>query len=163
MKITIKDLHEGINEFEQDIPSEEIQVKEIGFFAGPIHLGIFIDKLENLFRFKIALQSTLQQSCDRCLESFRSDFSADIEQIYHLGPDSLDSDEIEVLPANTKEIDISKVIHDAFVLNRPLKQLCRDDCRGLCPNCGINRNLKDCDCDKEDIDPRFAKLKSLLK
>jgi len=163
MKITIKDLHEGINEFEKEIPSDKYQITEIGSFSRPIYLKIFIDKLEDLFRFKISLQTTLEHSCDRCLELFTSDFDAAIEQIYHLGPDELESDEIEVLPANTKEIDISKVIHDAFILNRPLKHLCRADCRGLCINCGVNRNLKECDCDKEDIDPRFAKLKSLLK
>jgi uncharacterized protein len=163
MKITIKDLHEGINEFEQEIPSEKYKMPELGVFSGPIHLKIFVDKLESLFRFKLSLRTFLEYTCDRCLEQFPAAFNTSIEQIYQLGVDELESDEIEVLPANTKEIDLSPVIHDAFVLNRPMKQLCRDDCKGLCPNCGINLNQKSCDCDKENVDPRFEKLKSLLK
>jgi uncharacterized protein len=163
MKITIKDLREGINEFGQEIPAENYSSPELGSFSGPIRLKIFVDKLEDLFRFKISLQTRLELTCDRCLETFAADFNASIEQIYQLGVNELESDEIEVLPANTKEIDISKVIHDAFILNRPMKQLCREDCRGLCSNCGVNKNRKNCECDAANVDPRFEKLKSFLK
>jgi uncharacterized protein len=163
MKITIKDLREGINEFGQEIPAENYISPEVGSFSGPIRLKIFVDKLEDLFRFKISLQTKLEQTCDRCLETFVADFTASIEQIYQLGVNVLESDEIEVLPVNSKEIDISKAIHDAFILNRPIKQLCRVDCQGLCSNCGVNRNRKKCDCDTANVDPRFEKLKSLLK
>ena len=50
-----------------------------------------------------------------------------------------------------------------LVLNAPQRSLCRPDCRGICPQCGTNLNTGSCDCDKEDIDPRLAPLRNLLK
>jgi uncharacterized protein len=97
------------------------------------------------------------------LENYNHGFNETIEQLYQLGHSELDSDEIEILPENSKEIDISKTIHDVFILNRPIRLLCSDTCKGLCINCGINLNKKTCDCHKENIDPRLEKLKSLLK
>lgn len=72
-------------------------------------------------------------------------------------------DQIELLPQDTREIDISKAISDAFLLNRPMKLLCKSDCKGLCVHCGINLNDKTCDCSVEEIDPRLQKLKMFLK
>jgi uncharacterized protein len=163
MIIVIKDIREGINEFEHEVLAENYGLEGIGSFSGPIRLKIFIDKLGNLFRFKISVAAMVEQPCDRCLELYRSEISDGIEQIYQLGSNDLDSDEIEILAENCKEIDITKAIHDVFMLNRPMQGLCRDDCRGLCPNCGTNLNIKSCDCHRLDVDPRFEKLKSLLK
>ena len=48
-----------------------------------------------------------------------------------------------------------------LLLNLPEQVLCKEDCKGLCPECGTNLNLKDCDCGDKDIDPRWAALKNL--
>ena len=163
MNVTIKDLHEGINELECEVPSQNYNLPEIGSFSGPIRLKIFVDKLGNLFRFKIPVLADVEITCDSCLEPFQSGLDAMIEQIYELGTSDLDSDEIIIIPRNSKEINISEAIQEVFSLNRPMKQLCQDGCKGLCPNCGINLNQKSCNCHLENIDPRLEKLKSLLK
>jgi uncharacterized protein len=163
MIIAIKDLNEGINEFEQNLPSENYKIPDSEFYPNPLSLKIFVDKLESLFRFKISVYTDAVFSCDRCLENYKSNFNETIEQLYQLGHSELDSDEIEILPDNSKEIDISKTIHDVFILNRPIRLLCRKNCKGLCVNCGVNLNNKNCGCQQEAIDPRFEKLKSLLK
>jgi uncharacterized protein len=116
-----------------------------------------------LFRFKISISTNAVFSCDRCLEIYKQGFNETIEQLYQLGHSELDSDEIEILPDNSKEIDISQTIHDVFILNRPIQLLCKKDCRGLCVNCGVNLNKKSCNCQQNELDPRFEKLKSLLK
>ena len=163
MIIDIKDLKEGINEFEEVVPSENYKLQEREFYPNPISLKIFVDRLESLFRFKISVSTESVFSCDRCLEKFKTDFDETIEHLYQLGHSELDSDEIEYLPDSSKEIDISKPIQDAFVLNRPIQLLCKKDCKGLCLNCGVNLNKKSCNCQQDEIDPRFEKLKSLLK
>ena len=58
-------------------------------------------------------------------------------------------------------IDLDQVVRDAVVLELPPAPLCRDDCRGLCPICGADRNDTDCDCVEDDDDPRWAALRSL--
>jgi uncharacterized protein len=163
MIISIKDLSEGINEFEEIVPSEIYELSESKFYPNQLQLTVFVDKIDNLFRFKISVKTEAVFSCDRCLESYKHNFNETIEQLYQLGHSELDSDEIEILPENSKEIDISKTIYDVFILNRPIRLLCSESCKGLCINCGINLNIKTCDCHKENIDPRFEKLKSLLK
>jgi DUF177 domain-containing protein len=163
MVITIRDIKEGINEFERIVPSKNYDLPEQDFYPDLLSLKIFVDRLENLFRIKISVSTNAVYSCDRCLEPYKSRFNETIEQLYRLGHDDLESDEIEYLPVNSKEIDISKSIHDVFVLYRPMQLLCREDCKGLCVNCGVNLNKESCDCQKTEIDPRFEKLKSLLK
>ena len=163
MIITIRDIKEGINEFEHIVPSSNYDLPEQDFYPNLLTLKIFIDRLENLFRIRISVSTDAVFSCDRCLKRYKSGFNETIEQLYHLGHDDLESDEIEYLPANSKEIDISKSIHDVFVLNRPIQLLCKNDCKGLCMKCGVDLNEQSCDCQKTEIDPRFEKLKSLLK
>ena len=163
MNVAIKDIHQGINEFECDVSAQDYNLPDVGSFSGPIRLKIFVDRLENLFRFKISVMIGVNIACDRCLELFQSGVDAMIEQIYEIGTGDLDSDEIILISRNSKEIDISDAIQEVFVLNRRIKQLCQDGCKGLCPNCGINLNKKSCDCQQDNVDPRLEKLKSLLK
>ena len=163
MNIAIKDLNEGISEFEVTIPSANYNLPEGDFYPNQLLLKIFVDKLESLFRFKISISTDAVFTCDRCLDNYKTKFSETIEQLYQLGHSELESDEIEILPENSKEIDISKAIHDIFIINRPIRLLCNDECRGLCVNCGINLNKKSCECHLDTIDPRLEKLKSLLK
>ena len=163
MILVIKDLNEGITEFDRTVPSENYDLAEKNFYPNSLNLKIYVDKLESLFRLKISVSTKAAYNCDRCLECFDLDFNTNIEQIYQLGHSDLDSDEIEILPENSKEIDISKAIYDSFVINRPIQLLCRDECKGLCVNCGTSLNHQTCDCQQEKIDPRLEKLKNLLK
>jgi len=57
-------------------------------------------------------------------------------------------------------VDLAPLVHDAILLDLPLAPLCREDCRGLCPICGIDRNEASCDC-VAPLDPRWATLDGL--
>jgi uncharacterized protein len=58
-------------------------------------------------------------------------------------------------------IDLREVVREQILLALPEQVLCREDCRGLCAKCGGNRNLINCSCDRDEIDPRWAALKNL--
>ncbi|MDD2499121.1 MAG: DUF177 domain-containing protein, partial [Desulfitobacteriaceae bacterium] len=60
------------------------------------------------------------------------------------------------------KIDILPQVLQTILLELPMKVLCREDCKGLCPVCGTNLNIKECRCERESIDPRLAALKNLL-
>ena len=60
-------------------------------------------------------------------------------------------------------LDVDQLVGNELTLNLPMAVLCSDDCKGLCPVCGQNLNIKDCGCDTTYIDPRFESLRSLLK
>jgi uncharacterized protein len=60
-------------------------------------------------------------------------------------------------------IKMDEAIKQLIYLSMPMKSLCRDDCKGICPNCGVNLNEETCQCENSITDPRFDKLKDLLK
>ena len=86
--------------------------------------------------------------CDRCLADSIG------KQVHKF------EEELEILPEEEDSIDISDLILDTIAAGQSLKNLCKDDCRGLCPVCGSNLNEGDCGCDREEIDSRLAALKN---
>jgi uncharacterized protein len=164
MKISVKDLSEGIHEFSDQLSHDDLKLIEAEKYPDPLYIDIFIDRIEQVFRFKIKVKTKACYKCDRCLDDFYFNFEEETEQIYQLGHSDLDEDdEIIVLPDNTLEIDITSAIQDIFLMSRPLKQLCKDDCKGLCVSCGANLNHEQCNCKKINTDPRLEKLKVFLK
>lgn len=61
---------------------------------------------------------------------------------------------------NGKVIELEPIVREQVLLSLPMNAVCREDCQGLCPQCGQNRNEKPCDCDAKFVDPRFAALKN---
>ena len=58
-------------------------------------------------------------------------------------------------------IELDDLVREELLLSVPVNVLCREDCRGLCPACGIDRNLSECQCQTDEVDSRWAKLKEL--
>jgi uncharacterized protein len=68
-----------------------------------------------------------------------------------------------IVPMGMAEIDIAGPVREALILELPLKPLCREERRGLCPVCGVNRNERACDCKVEKTDSRWDGLRNLLE
>ncbi|MBI2069974.1 MAG: DUF177 domain-containing protein [Elusimicrobia bacterium] len=85
--------------------------------------------------------------CSRCGDEFEQSFTQELEETY---------------PLSAPEIDVGEQIRQALVLVLPVKPLCRGDCRGLCPTCGVNRNKEACSC-RPAISNPFGKLKDIYK
>ena len=85
--------------------------------------------------------------CDRCLEEFAMDLATPIgESYYRVDEAPADPDDDERIYGEDDIIDISSGIEQAFLLTLPIRIVCRDDCRGLCPGCGRNLNAEECSC-----------------
>jgi uncharacterized protein len=163
MKIFIRDLSEGVHEFSEELPSGALELPEPELYPNPLSLKLYVDRLDNIYRVKITVRTKAHYVCDRCLDEYEPPFDEEGEQIYQMGAGKLDDeDEVIILPVDSKEIDITKAIQDIFIISRPIKLVCREDCKGLCARCGTNLNKKQCTCDTDEIDPRLEKLKSLL-
>jgi uncharacterized protein len=163
-KIFIHDLSEGIHEYELEVKAEDLELSNKEFYPYPLSIRIMLDRIRDVFRLKIDIHTQARYQCDRCLDEYDTEFDEKIEQIYQLGHSELDEDEeIIILPEGTREIDITKAIQDTFLMSRPLQLLCREDCKGLCAQCGANWNHQSCSCATRQIDPRLEKLKMLIK
>jgi uncharacterized protein len=113
------------------------------------------------------LSARLGVDCSRCLERFAFPVEQALDLFYL--PRLLQQEEEEDVELDDRElvvayysagrIDLGEALREQLFLALPMKRLCRDDCRGLCPTCGANRNQKDCGCalPDEHVTP-FAKL-----
>lgn len=77
------------------------------------------------------------------------------------GEVELSSDDLEVLYWPEEVLDTTRILHEQLQLNVPMRTLCKEDCLGLCPTCGRNRNESTCDCEASPADPRWEVLRGL--
>jgi uncharacterized protein len=112
------------------------------------------------------LTATVPQMCGRCVESFpaRVDVNVDVRLMPRPAtsdPVELGADDLDVDFYVDDLLDLNRVVETETTLALPMKPLCREDCRGLCPACGGNRNLSACACAERAPDPRLAALRDL--
>lgn len=72
----------------------------------------------------------------------------------------LGGEDLDVFPYDGEHVDLEPLVREQLVLAVPYAPLCSEDCKGLCPQCGVDRNVETCSCEKP-LDPRFAALKGL--
>jgi uncharacterized metal-binding protein YceD (DUF177 family) len=78
-------------------------------------------------------------------------------------PAEENGEEVKNVPPDVDRVDVTEELRQTLLLALPIKPLCEDDCRGLCPRCGINLNTGSCDCRQKTIDPRWSGLREALK
>jgi|SRR5690625_402347 len=113
-----------------------------------------------LFRGEVGTELTL--SCSRCLEPIQAHTAWPVTELYG-DPARVEEDEEteEGFELAAGQIDLDPLLRDVIAEAVPMQPRCREDCQGLCPTCGINRNVASCNCDTEDIDPRWSALEGL--
>lgn len=97
--------------------------------------------------------------CSRCAEEFSKDFSVKVEHTLVSELQNEDNDEFYLV--EDKQLDLDALICEDIILSLPFVFLCKEDCKGICPQCGKNLNAGECGC-KAQIDPRMAALLELL-
>jgi uncharacterized protein len=153
---------------EQVYTPEQFGATEDFRVVAPITLefDIFKDKLH--YRLVGRVQTTLELPCGRCLEPFTTpvDQTFDLRYQPHtentgVGELEIEEDDLTTAFYENDQIDIGHLLQEQFLLALPMKPLCRDDCKGLCAQCGTNLNAGACGCKHEWEDPRLAELKKL--
>ena len=109
-----------------------------------------------------------QVECDRCLKPIELPISADFELEYITDSEyessavaELTEAEMSVSVFDGEALDVDEIVKEQILLAVPTRMLCREDCKGICPQCGIDRNTGECNCETKEIDPRWAALKNL--
>lgn len=108
------------------------------------------------------LECSFTAICARCCKEFQSAFVHEFE--YPVAEKlTSDEDEDRFLLMQDHALDIEEICGDELILNLPLRFLCREDCKGLCPVCGADLNAGACSCGGKKVDPRLEKLKEYFK
>ena len=109
-----------------------------------------------------------QVECDRCLKPIELPVSADFELEYITGSEyestavaELTEAEMSIAVFDGEALDVDEIVKEQILLAVPTRMLCREDCEGICPECGVDRNTGECNCETKEIDPRWAALKNL--
>ncbi|MCJ7426749.1 MAG: DUF177 domain-containing protein [Dehalococcoidales bacterium] len=118
--------------------------------------------------FNGVLKTDVELACSRCLSPFPCPLTLKIAEEYFPTVDVVSGvplplpDEFGCFTIDENhELDLTDAVHQYALLAIPMKPLCRQDCAGLCPVCGQNLNLGECNCLPPEADPRWAKLKQI--
>ena len=107
-----------------------------------------------------SFSALLAGECGRCLKPLSVSLHTQFAELYALSQRHVTESGL-ILPEDG-HIDLEPLTREYLILEVPINQICKPDCKGLCPLCGENLNEMDCGHRKEDIDPRFSVLKKLL-
>ena len=117
-------------------------------------------------RVRGSLSVTIEAACDRCLESIEFPVSKKFELFYQPasdyqggGEEELEEVESEVGYYEGDHFDLNEILREVVLLALPMRIVCREDCKGICPSCGKNGNLNSCDCQTTTLDDRWSKLR----
>jgi uncharacterized protein len=120
---------------------------------------LVVDNVESRFLLSGSLEAEGRAECGRCLAEFDLawDVPVDITILRDVDTDEGEGDSL-VIRQPSGEVDLTESLRESAVLAYPQAPVCREDCRGLCPSCGVDRNTDDCDCEDDATDPRWDGL-----
>jgi DUF177 domain-containing protein len=164
---TIKTPHER---FDRVYKPDQLGTSDDFRLAAAVSLGFDIFKDQEQFRVVGDVRTVLELPCSRCLEPF----TLPVEQSFDLryqpksknageGEREIEEDDLATAFYANDAIDLGDLMREQLYLALPMKPLCREDCHGLCPQCGANLNTSSCTCTRGWDDPRLAALKALKK
>lgn len=126
----------------------------LNYVRGPIRLS----RTKEGILVQAELSAAVEGECYRCLEATENQFTVTLEELYATDP----SHESEFRVHEDAILDLAPLLRAEALIALSGGVLCREDCRGLCPECGANLNNAPCQCRLDEIDPRLAVLKKLL-
>lgn len=132
---------------------------------GPVKAHLDVNKADGNVLVRGFLDASLVLECSRCTAGYEFDIDTDFHVFFVRGKEGagekeLHKSDLEVSYIDTPELDTDELLLAQLALEVPMKPLCREDCKGLCPKCGADLNEGDCGCEREErVDPRFAALK----
>jgi len=117
-------------------------------------------------RIQGRLSVEMEAECDRCLEPAGYPIKADFDLYYEPMAHIARAEEVEIGARETEVgfyegdgLELKEILRERVLLALPMQRVCRQDCKGICPVCGQNRNQRDCSCQPKPVDDRWAALK----
>lgn len=141
-----------------DIPLDLPGVK----LDGPVTADLTVQNSDGIFEVFGQLSAKLKLNCGRCLVEIIKDVHYHMSEKFIVGKNQKHDDE-DIIVLEKEQLNLLDYIAEGIEFAIDSKVVCKEDCLGLCPGCGCDLNKGSCTCDLENIDPRMAVLKNLLK
>lgn len=171
MLISLQELELRPVRFRVDIPAGEIEYDATLKQASILHaegVAELVNHALSEIRIRGSLSVTIEAPCDRCLEAASFPVQKDFDLLYYPADEyeagreeEIRETESEVAYYEGDHLNLSEILREVVLLALPMQVVCNLGCQGICPSCGENRNLRECNCHAEAADDRWSKLKAL--
>ena len=151
MKLRLADFKEGaVVAVRQEYNPKDLDLEFVDLhYCKPLELEGTVEKGSVTLVFRGRLKSEIENICGRCLKGIKGPVDEPFELYYEITDQEI--------------VDTTDDLREALILDHPLSFVCQENCKGLCPNCGANRNEADCRCAPKPVPARgaFILLKEL--
>jgi uncharacterized protein len=131
----------------------------------PLEYRLTADALNGRIGVTGELSCRLRLLCSRCLTPIDEPFVIPFEEQFQVMKESdpEPDEDVDFVPVTEERIDLRPFMEEELLVHLPLAPICSEDCKGLCPECGTNRNEQACNCKTERLDPRLEALQDWYK
>jgi uncharacterized protein len=168
MRIEVENLKEQGEAFSHSYAPGEVELEEeegARLVSAAEVTGNASKKGEEV-RVRGKIVTEVELLCDRCAAPRRTPLEVEFDARFIPRAVAADeTDNVELLPEDLglaayegDAVDVDELVREQIMLALPLRNLCREDCKGLCPNCGADLNAGPCSCEQKEIDPRWSAL-----
>lgn len=149
-------------------PDKLVLDDETGHLTMPAEVSGFASRSGGQIHLQGDIKTKVRARCDRCLNPVIVPVDTDFDVIYIPASDDaldenleLQKDDLNFSVFEEGAIDIDELVREQVLLAMPSRLLCREECRGLCPTCGVDLNADTCPCGRKEVDPRWSALRDL--
>ncbi|MGH7481543.1 MAG: YceD family protein [Longimicrobiales bacterium] len=135
--------------------------------SGPLHVEMEAQLAGSDVVVRGRVQSTVRAECRRCLKELELPLAENIAALYTASLDedddagAADAEDVYPLARNARTLNLGPMVRELVLLSVPAFAVCDDECRGLCPGCGIDLNEGECECEAEAVDARWTPFREL--
>ncbi|HBE79357.1 MAG TPA: hypothetical protein DDW65_16520 [Firmicutes bacterium] len=162
MKVNIGpicDMPGGVVEFNGRQEAPNLQTGLV--FTAPVAVNGSVTNTGEGFLVKALLSFQYKVNCDRCLKEFDRAQETEVVEEFMAGPVEPGEDDL-FFRFSGDIIDLKDCISENVLFALPMSFICTPECKGLCPECGKDRNIESCTCVPQQLNPQFEKLRNLL-
>lgn len=160
---------EGSTQLCLEVGVEELDLTD-PYFSFPLPLAVDLEVFRSLETFTAegVVRCVIRGECCRCLAPVEEEIEAGFRLLFQRkrATDAEleaveEEEEIEIFEPNAESADLGSYLREIVIVELPMRLYCREDCKGLCPQCGRDLNTGSCSCREETVDPRWAALEKL--
>ena len=149
-------------------PGELLLDEKDAQMAGPAEVQGTIDRRGNEVELRGSLSAKIDVPCGRCLQPVALPVNTEFQERFtpavswRAEPQhELSEEDLNLSVFDGEAIDVDELVREEILLAIPGQILCSEDCRGLCPNCGVDRNVSNCQCEVAEVESRWQGLENL--
>ena len=170
MRIELDKLEEKGSSFAHRYEPEELVLdEEHARLTEPPDVTGGVTRSGEQVRLRGKIRARAEVDCDRCLKTVAFPLETEFDVSYipaeQYGSEDaaeLQEEDLGLSVFDGETIDVDELVREQVLLAMPARALCNEECKGLCPTCGADRNTETCDCHEGEIDPRWAGLKAVM-